>query len=76
MTNRTFEAPIERTGAVLTTDAIYSFADEFSSLLRNAHENNMSAEGRRKLDALLSTFDDLVKEMRAASADITRLISN
>lgn len=51
-------------------------ASEFSSLLQRIDEAPLDTERSVRLSALLGTFDELVRDMRAASADIRRLLAD
>lgn len=55
---------------------VASLASEFSSLLQRVDAEELSAERSVRLSALLGTFDELVRDMRAASADIRRLLAD
>ncbi|MCC6788948.1 MAG: hypothetical protein IT547_14035 [Hyphomonadaceae bacterium] len=51
-------------------------ASEFSTLLTKIDQQELSADRSVQLSALLGTFDELVRDMQAASADIRRLLAD
>jgi hypothetical protein len=55
---------------------VATLANEFSSLLQRVDAEQLDAERSIRLSALLGTFDELVRDMRAASADIQRLLAD
>lgn len=69
-------APIEQSAGYrrVNPDAVSRFADDFSSLLTTVQSRDIGPENARRLDLLLSSFEDLAAEMRQASADIKKLL--
>lgn len=51
-------------------------AGELSSLLTKIDQKQLSGDRSVQLSALLGTFDELVRDMQAASADIRRLLAD
>lgn len=55
---------------------VSALAREFSSLLTKVDQQQLSTDRSVQLSALLGTFDELVRDMQAASADIRRLLAD
>lgn len=55
---------------------VAELASEFSALLSTISQQRLDAERSTRLSALLGTFDELVRDMREASADIRRLLAD
>jgi hypothetical protein len=56
-------------------EQIEEFARDFSEFLREVQQREIGAENVYRLDLLLDQFQDLMQDMRRASADIRQLLN-
>lgn len=74
----TSSAPVEHRieATRLQPAAVADLAGEFSTLLRRIDERKLEGDSAVQLGALLGAFDELVRDMRAASTEIRRLLGD